>query len=83
MDFVKPVVGYVEHHLGLILVLSGWLSLIVARLQGSRVKLPGHFFLLYGLGCFALAYSMMQKELVGPMWLEAAIGVVSLFFYFS
>lgn len=83
MDFIKPVVGYVEHHLGLVLVLSGWLSLIVAKLQGAKVSLPGHFFLLYGLGCFALAYSMAQKELVGPMWLELAIGLVSIFFYMS
>lgn len=86
MSLIKSVEGYVEHHLGLTLIVLAWASLLIAKLRGAKVKLPGHFFALYGAGCIVLAVGMFKKNASignGPALLEALIGLLAVFFYYS
>lgn len=84
MDMIKNSIGYLEHHAGLSIILLAWISVLVAKFQGAKVRAPGHFFLIYGIGCLLLAWSMYRKSGTignGPMLLELAIGLVALYLY--
>lgn len=83
-NIIKQSLGYIEHHIGLIFILIAWGSLLISKLRGFRVKLPGHFFMLYGIGCLLIGWGMYYKSDnigQGPMILEIAIGILSIFFY--
>ena len=83
---VNVIEGQVEHHLGLALISLAWIALFFEKVRGSKVRLPGYFFVLYGLGCIVLAFGMFKKIGSlgsGPAIHEAIIGILSVFFYFT
>lgn len=81
----KMVEGFIEHHLGLSFIIIAFLSLFYQSfVKGKKVNLPGHFFLIYAIGCFSLSYSMWKQNasftIVG---LEMMLGILGLYFYFN
>ena len=90
MNFVRTlendaeaVVGFVEHHFGLSMILVAWLSIIILKFRGVKIYLPGYFFFLYGIGALILSYSMWVKnESLGVTLLEAFIGVSAILLQF-
>jgi len=83
-DF-KIVEGFIEHHLGLSFIVLAFLSLFYqSYVKGKKVNLPGHFFLIYSIGCFFLSYSMwQQKSSFTIIGLEMMLGFLGLYFYFN
>jgi hypothetical protein len=74
----------IEHHLGLSFIVVAFVSLFYQKfVNDKKVHLPGHFFLIYAIGCFFLSYSMWnQNAHVFIVFLECIIGVLGLYFYF-
>lgn len=80
---IKIVEGFIEHHLGLTMILVAWASIIFQRMMGVKIRLPGYFFFLYGIGALVLSYSMWKKnENRTVVILEALIGVASILLHF-
>jgi hypothetical protein len=75
--------GDIAHHIGLSLIVLAFLSLFYQKyVNGKKVYLPGHFFLIYAIGCFFLSYSMWEQhshKLI--IFLEGLLGVLGLYFY--
>lgn len=77
-------INYIEHHLGLSFIVLAFLSLFYQKfVNGKKVYLPGHFFLIYAIGCILLSYSMWEQN-AHPfiIFLEGLLGVLGLYFYF-
>ena len=75
---------YIEHHLGLSFIVLAFMSLFYQKfVNGKKVYLPGHFFLIYAIGCFFLSYSMWEQQShMFIVFLEVLLGVLGLYFYF-
>jgi len=82
---ITIVVGSIQHHLGLSFIVLAFLSLFYqSAVKGKRVNVPGHFFLIYAIGCFFLSYSMWQQQMnYTIIGLEAMLGILGLYFYFN
>lgn len=78
------VIDYIEHHLGLSFIVLAFMSLFYQKfVNGKKVYLPGHFFLIYAIGCFFLSYSMWEQNSHNfIVFLEGLLGVLGLYFYF-
>jgi hypothetical protein len=78
-------IGFIEHHLGLSFIILAFLSLFYQSVVNKkRVSLPGHFFLIYAIGCFFLSYSMwQQKQSITIVGLEGMLGLLGIYFYFN
>lgn len=80
---IDTVTGVNAHHIGLVMVLLAWLSIIYQKMRGTKIYLPGHFFFLYGIGVLILSYSMWKKdEKITVVLFEAFIGISSILIYF-
>ena len=77
-------IQFIEHHIGLTLIVIAFISLFYQKMfNGKKVYVPGHFFLIYAIGCFFLSYSMWQQNkhyLI--ISLEGLLGALGLYFYF-
>ena len=75
---------YIEHHLGLSFIVLAFMSLFYQKfVNGKKVYLPGHFFLIYAIGCFFLSYSMWEQNSHRfIVFLEGLLGILGLYFYF-
>jgi O-antigen ligase len=82
---INLTIGFIEHHLGLSFIIIAFLSLFFQTfVKGKKIYLPGHFFLIYSVGCFFLSYSMWQKkESITIIGLELMLGLLGLYFYFQ
>lgn len=81
MDIISKIN---EHNLGLGIIVLAFMSLFYQKyVNNKKVYLPGHFFLIYAIGCFLLSYSMWKKN-SHPfiIFLEGLLGVFGLFLYF-
>lgn len=84
-DKQKKFIGIRKHHIGLILIGCAFLSLLYQHIvNGVKIYLPGHFFLIYGLGCSFLVISsyFLLNENLSVSALEGILGILSLYFYF-
>lgn len=81
---IMEMTQFTEHHIGLLFIVIAFMSLFYQKMfNGKKVYLPGHFFLIYAIGCFFLSYSMWQQNddyLITS--LEGLLGVLGLYFYF-
>jgi ascorbate-specific PTS system EIIC-type component UlaA len=78
--------GIIQHHAGLILIFIAFLSLLYQRIiNGKKIYLPGHFFLIYGLGEIFLVLSSyyLLNEALSVSMLEGILGIISLYLYFK
>ncbi len=77
-------IQFIEHYIGLALIVLAFMSLFYQKMfNGKKVYVPGHFFLIYAIGCFFLSYSMWQQNnhyLI--VSLEGLLGALGLYFYF-
>jgi hypothetical protein len=84
-DKYDSMSGLFSHHLGLIVIGLAFLSLLYQNvINGKKIYLPGHFFLLYGLGEIFLVYSsydLLNSNLTVSM-IEGMLGLISLYIYF-
>tara|TARA_B100000700_G_C14265085_1_gene498872 strand:- start:239 stop:490 length:252 start_codon:yes stop_codon:yes gene_type:complete len=80
---LKKTFENIEHHLGLIFIILAFVSLFYEKfVNGKNVYLPGHFFLIYAIGCFILSYSMWKQNTHSfIVILEGLLGVLGLYFY--
>lgn len=80
----KLGIDFIEHHLGLSFIVLAYISLFYQKfVNGKKVYVPGHFFLIYSIGCFFLSYSMWEQDSHNIIvFLEGLLGVLSLYFYF-
>jgi len=73
------------HHLGLIVIGLAFLSLLYQNvINGKKIHLPGHFFLIYGLGEIFLVYSSygLFDTTLSVSVIEGMLGLISLYLYF-
>ena len=73
------------HHLGLIVIGLAFLSLLYQNvINGKKIHLPGHFFLIYGLGEMFLVYSTygLFDTSLSVSVIEGMLGLISLYLYF-
>lgn len=74
-----------SHNLGLIVIGLAFLSLLYQNvINGKKIHLPGHFFLIYGLGEMFLVYSSygLLNTTLSISAIEGTIGLISLYLYF-
>lgn len=78
--------GIIQHHVGLIFIFIAFLSLLYQHIiNGKKIYLPGHFFLIYGLGEIFLVLSSyyLLNEALSVSMLEGVLGIISLYLYFK
>jgi len=78
-------IEFIEHYIGLSLIIIAFMSLFYQKtFNGKKVYVPGHFFLIYAIGCFFLSYSMWQQNTdnIIVSLLECLLGALGLYFYF-
>lgn len=77
-------INFIEHHIGLSFIVLAFISLFYQKfVNGKKVYLPGHFFLIYSIGCFFLSYSMWEQNADKIIiFLEGLLGLLGLYFYF-
>jgi len=84
-DTQHLISGLFSHHLGLIVICLAFLSLLYQNvINGRKIHLPGHFFLLYGLGEMFLVYSSYEllNSNLTVSTIEGMNGLISLYLYF-
>jgi hypothetical protein len=82
MNFIFPI-SNIEHSIGLSLIVISFISLFYQKFFNiKKVYLPGHFFLIYAIGCFFLSYSMWKQNMNHFIFIiEGLLGVLGLYFY--
>jgi len=77
-------INFIEHHIGLSIIVLAFIPLFYQKfVNGKKVYLPGHFFLIYSIGCFFLSYSMWEQNADKIIiFLEGLLGLLGLYFYF-
>jgi predicted membrane channel-forming protein YqfA (hemolysin III family) len=81
---IQPLSVIITPDLGLVVILLSLASLLIQKtVYGRKIALPGHFFLLYGLGALILFLSevIYNPQDVSRAVLELLAALFGFYFY--